>query len=89
MGLEHREDRNILANQVLFQELPSGDQEVAVASLAHELERALARGARRAPRGGLYYRHDRHLEFALNALSESQEIWRSADTRQLRVWRDG
>ena len=71
-----RVDMNIVFNQELFKHFARSGQEVTVAPLAPELEGTFGRsfGDRTIGDRCLDIRRDYHLQFALDAFSEADEV---------------
>lgn len=79
---------NTVIDEELLEHFPSSDEEVAVAPLTSELERAFGRylrdGAVRDSR--LEVRRDDNLQIALDTLGEADEIGGGAYPGQVGVW---
>ncbi len=68
---------DVVINQELLKHLASSDEEVAVTSLATELERVLWRRIRSRSsirRDGFEVRDDRHLQITLDTLREREKF---------------
>lgn len=77
-------DMNVMVKQKLLQHLPCGHQEVAVTSLAPELERVLRWGVIDVSadrRLDVWY--DRNLEFSFDPVNECGKFCRIADERKV------
>lgn len=89
LGCRRRVNVDVVAHKELLQHLPSGDEEVTVATLTSELEGVVGRCLR--PRCTIAaYRllkvgRNGHLELALYALHKIYEIWGSAKAGKVRV----
>ena len=88
MRLERWEHWNVLTYQKLLQKFTSSDQEVAVAPLTHELERALSVARRRSLRWRLDDGYNCHLIIAFDAIRERHELGRGTDARQICIGRN-
>lgn len=79
-GRCRRIDVDVVRDEELLEHLPGSDQEITVAALAAELERALHRRfGSRAPvhhSGCLHVRHDDDLEVPLDAFGKCEEVGR-------------
>ncbi len=82
---------HVVLNEELLEHLAGGDEEVAVAALTSELERAFGRHFRDGPvcDGCLDIRRNDDLQIALDTLGEADEVRRRTNPGEVRVWGDG